>query len=186
MQTALFRSILKTCVQMNTSRINTLQSTSLTWCMKLLCPWTIDVRDTASHCLRVPISYTVRSAVTLVGLKRIGYDATEESVKAVRRDLLQTRVVCYVIAWFQRTIWRYKVGWQSRFCFWPYPILITRISTYTASSRGPGNSVGIATSCGVDVPGIEPRWRRDFSHTFRPALGPTQPPVQGVPGLSRG
>jgi hypothetical protein len=30
---------------------------------------------------------------------------------------------------------------------------------------------------GLDGPGIESRWGRDFSHTSRPALGPTQPPV---------
>jgi hypothetical protein len=52
--------------------------------------------------------------------------------------------------------------------------------------RGPGSSVGIATGYGLDGPGIESRWGRDFSYSFRPAMGPTQPPVQCVPGLSRG
>jgi len=46
--------------------------------MKLLCPWTIDVSDTVTHGLRVPISYTVRSAVTRVSLKRIGYSTIYE------------------------------------------------------------------------------------------------------------
>jgi hypothetical protein len=54
------------------------------------------------------------------------------------------------------------------------------------SIGGPGSSVGIAISCGLHVPGIESRWGRDISHLSRPALGPTQPPVQWVLGLSRG
>jgi hypothetical protein len=36
---------------------------------------------------------------------------------------------------------------------------------------GPGSSVGIASDYGLDGPGIESRWGRDFSHLFRPALG---------------
>jgi len=46
--------------------------------------------------------------------------------------------------------------------------------------------VGIATGYGLDGPGIGSRWGRDFPHLSQPVLGPTQPPVQWVLGLSQG
>ena len=49
--------------------------------------------------------------------------------------------------------------------------------------EGRDSSVGIATRYG---PEIESRWGRGFPHPSRTTLGPTQPPIQWVPGLSRG
>jgi hypothetical protein len=54
------------------------------------------------------------------------------------------------------------------------------------SSEGRHSSVGIATGYGLDCPGIESRWGREFPHLSRPAVGSTQPPIQWVPCLSRG
>jgi len=48
------------------------------------------------------------------------------------------------------------------------------------------SSVGIATRYRLDSSGIKSRWGLDFPHPSRPTLGPTQPPIQLVPGLSRG
>jgi len=47
------------------------------------------------------------------------------------------------------------------------------------------NVVGIATCHGLDSPGFESRWERDFPHVSKPDLRTTQPPVQWVLGLSR-
>jgi len=47
-------------------------------------------------------------------------------------------------------------------------------------------AVGTATRYGLDGSGIESRWGWDFPHAFTLLLGPTQPPIQWVLGLSQG
>jgi len=50
---------------------------------------------------------------------------------------------------------------------------------------GPGSSVGIVADYGLDDPRSNPGEDEIFC-LFRPTLGPTQPPVKWVLGLSQG
>jgi hypothetical protein len=89
----------------------------------------------------------------------------------------------------------YKRSWRDRMDYrcTSTPSLTSALEGSGRQRHGPtaltfrhrDSSVGIATCYGLDGPGIESRWGRDFPHLSRPALGTTQPPIPWVPGLSR-
>jgi hypothetical protein len=51
---------------------------------------------------------------------------------------------------------------------------------------GQDSIVSVMTHYGLDGPGIESLWGQDFLRPSRPAVGPTQPPVQWVSGFLPG
>jgi hypothetical protein len=66
-----------------------------------------------------------------------------------------------------------------------YDNLIFRINVFFLKKvvlrilyRGRDSSVDVATGYGLDGPGIESRWGRDFPQSSRLPLGTTQPPIQ--------
>jgi len=98
-------------------------------------------------------------------------------------------VCLYLSFYFMCQCARYQFFSLSTALFSKIAIYITYIIKYFDISItkmcGPSSSVGIATDYGLDGPGSNPGGDEIFRPS-RPALGPTQPPVQWVPSLSLG
>jgi hypothetical protein len=69
------------------------------------------------------------------------------------------------------------VGWLA---------VLVLIQEVVGKNGSQDSIVNIMTCYDLDGPGIESHWGRDFLHPSRPALVPTQSPVQCVTGLFPG
>ena len=77
----------------------------------------------------------------------------------------------YIKIWFDKNVTEILMYLVIHLCFKYGPRQLNRYCDYAR---------------GWKVRGSNSRGGRDFQHPSRPALGHTQPPIQWVPGLSRG
>ena len=87
---------------------------------------------------------------------------------------------------FSSLILHFYVRWQTHILY-KVCSLSTELHKIWHTFRGLGFLSRYSHSLrGWTVRRSNPGWGRDFPHASRPALEPSQPPVQGVPGPSRG
>jgi hypothetical protein len=110
----------------------------------------------------------------------------------------EVRLICFCAVWSETLLISLDVFYVCILCFqkcWHFIgttlmflCILRLLHTFITdiSWVGQGNAVGIATCYGLDGSGMNPGDGRDFPHPSRLALGSTQPPIQWVPGFSRG
>jgi len=84
----------------------------------------------------------------------------------VVKGAMITNCLCFVPALLGKASFHFQNGRRLT--------AVTFAAPQTPKYKGLVSSVGIATRCGLDGPGIESQCRRDFPNWPRPALGPTR------------
>jgi hypothetical protein len=97
-----------------------------------------------------------------------------------RLRLISSDRICFQLRWSILQLFFLFLQWKWFYICSKAANRITQQSNYKTlyTLCGPDSIVDIASGYGLDGPRIISRWRRDFPHLSRPALGPTQPPVQ--------
>jgi hypothetical protein len=141
--------------------------------------------------ISVDILYSQPSCINYVHLMLISkFVPAKILIRRWKKMIIALRGICLIQS---ESLWVIflPVNTRCRFFFWTSCILIgnTRTSINTSFSSQTlvrDSSVGITTRYRQDGRGIESRWGRDFPHPSQSSLGPTQPHIQGVPGVSWG
>jgi hypothetical protein len=110
----------------------------------------------------------------------LGFLRYFRSVMYLLRNFSQNPTSCLTLDGKQWSNWRAPWIQYNEYSLCPYSTRAIH------ACKGRDSVVGRATRYELDGPGVESWWGRDFQHPSRPALVPTQPRVQWVPGHSRG
>lgn len=99
---------------------------------------------------------------------------------------MPTDCVCLVTSYNEHSVYtmnRSVFVMETDYCAQGSETWCTIIKGTLSLEVGQGRSVGIAIRYGLDSLENEPRWGRDFPHSYKSVLVPTQPSVQRVLGL---